>query len=181
MAGLARAMKRHGLTTKPGLRLVNTVHSGDVDYYMFDISDSGKHYTIAKHDFWRGADRKHTAPTDLRPHLATVTANANEIASTMSALAAAHTEPSSPSTEPTPMPPPPAEDSKPEYVRVRDMQVGDMVNAVGSPGGKQREVLRLESGTPNWIVHYVFAGTAALRSSKHPAGTKFILRKRATP
>jgi hypothetical protein len=76
MAGVARAMKRHGLTTKPALRLVNTVRSGDVDYYMFDLSDSGRHYTIAKHEFWRGGGTAHwetrtledSSPPPAPPH-----------------------------------------------------------------------------------------------------------------
>lgn len=159
MAGVARAMKRHGLTTKPALRLVNTVRSGDVDYYMFDMSGTGRHYTIAKHDFWRGGGTQTCLPqSDLGPALATVSAAVQELQE-----------------------PPPNREAAPgarEYVRVREMKVGDVVTTMNSQKGKRREVLRIEVGSPFYYVHYVREGEIALRTSKHVPGAKFVLLKR---
>ena len=156
MPGVARAMKRHGLTVKPALRLVSTVKSGDTEYYMFDLSDTGRHYTIAKHDFWRGGGTSPCLPqADLQPALAAASAAAE------AAVAA----------------PQPAV----EYVRIRDMQPGDVVSAVNAPKGKPREVVRVVPGVPTHTLHYVWEGQAALRSSQHVPGARFILRKRAEP
>lgn len=170
MAGIARAMKRHGLTAKPALRLVNTVRSGDVDYYMFDLSDSGRHYTIAKHEFWRGGGTSPCIPqADLGPALAAVSA-------AVSAAAEATPAPPSPA-EPEPTPEP-ATLERVEYVRVREMQQGDVVSVINAPKGRPREVVRVVKGTPTYTLHYVWEGQAALRTSQHLPGARFILRKR---
>ncbi|OUM44178.1 hypothetical protein CI784_06995 [Arthrobacter agilis] len=143
-------MKRHGLTAKPALRLVNTIRSGDVDYYMFDLSSTGRHYTIAKHDFWRGGG---TAPAVPPP-------------------------PSPPAPEPVPAPATEAPPASTEYVRVRDMQPGDVVVALNAPKGRHREIVRVVPGSPTCAMHYVWEGQAALRTSQHVPGAKFILVKR---
>ncbi|WDF32225.1 hypothetical protein PTW37_10095 [Arthrobacter agilis] len=167
MAGIVRAMKRHGLTAKPALRLVNTIRSGDVDYYMFDLSGTGRHYTIAKHDFWRGGGVD--SFPDFQQRAIVVGAEPTN------SSPPPPPPPAEPPAEPEPAPTAPAAI---EYVRVRDMQQGDVVVALNAPKGRHREVIRVVPGAPTCAMHYVWEGQAALRTSQHVPGAKFILVRR---
>lgn len=173
MAGVARAMKRHGLTSKPSLRLITTVRSGDVDYYMFDISDTGRKYTIAKGEFWRGA----TPAADLEP----VTAEQPPPvpAASTAPAPAPEPQPGQPAAPPPSDPPPTTAPVAREYVRVRDMCSGDVVRPIGGPLARPREVVRVVPSRPQYLLHYVWEGTTGLRTAKVMAGAKFILDRKA--
>lgn len=179
MAGIARAMKRHGLTAKPELRLVDTTRSGDTDYYMFEISGSGRHYTVAKPDFWRGGG---TSPVDPYPEFRkraivvdATPADTDRMADALQpAVVAGGAAYQAALAAPTPAAP-----ATVEHIRVRDMKVGDVVTAVNAKKGAPREILRIEPGSPFYFLHYVREGELALRTSKHVPGAKFVLRKRA--